>query len=216
MYIFCLVRTVFGMAEAGRRQRRHIDDPKALWALAHPLRQRLWRLLMQRGPATVGTLASHTDCDPGQVSYHLRELAAGGWVVRAPELNRDRRESWWRAVMESTGWDPDLFDDPADRAIAEQLSHQLVGGDLQRLRRHLETRDQQDPAWREASSITRSFLSLTPDEATAMHAELTEVLARWAEPHGDPPPEGGERRPVLVLLYAFPDDPAGAGTAGPR
>ncbi|QSB14738.1 helix-turn-helix transcriptional regulator [Natronosporangium hydrolyticum] len=198
------------------RERRRIDDPAALRALAHPLRQRLWRLLMQRGPATVGTLASHTDCDPGQVSYHLRELATGGWVVRAPELNRDRRESWWRAVMESTDWDPDLFDDPADRAIAEQLSHQLVGGDLQRLRRHLETGDQQDPAWREASSITRSFLSLTPEEARAAQAELNAVLGRWAERSADPPAAGGERRPFLILLYAFPDDPAAAGPAAPR
>jgi hypothetical protein len=34
-----------------------IDDPEVLKGITQPIRQQLWRLLLQRGPCTVGTLA---------------------------------------------------------------------------------------------------------------------------------------------------------------
>ncbi len=73
-------------AEPGR-----ITDPGILKALSHPLRRQIYRLLIQLGPQTVTLLTEHTGADPGQLSFHLRELAKRGFITEAPELARDRR-----------------------------------------------------------------------------------------------------------------------------
>ena len=56
------------------------------------------------GPQSVGALAEATGAASGSVSYHLVTLAKHGFVVPAPELERDGRERWWRAAHEMTSW----------------------------------------------------------------------------------------------------------------
>ncbi|MPZ28533.1 MAG: helix-turn-helix domain-containing protein [Micromonosporaceae bacterium] len=186
---------------------RRIDDLDVLKGLAQPLRQRLWRLLHQLGPCTVGTLAARVGADPGQVSYHLRELAKRGWIEPAPELARDRRESWWRAVPETTTWTTEDFPTPEARAVVTQLNAQLIVGDLERLRQFMRTEPQWSPEWLAGSGRSRSFLFLTAAEAQAMHDELNQVLRRWAAT-GNRAREAGQvagRRPYLCLMFGFPE-----------
>jgi DNA-binding transcriptional ArsR family regulator len=141
---------------------RRIDDPEVLKGLAHPLRQRLWRLLHQLGPCTVGTLANRVGADPGQVSYHLRELAKRGWIHPVPELARDRRESWWRVAPESTSWTIEDFPTPEGQALVRQLHAAMVVEDVQRLGRFVQTFQLWSGEWIGASVSARSFLFLTP------------------------------------------------------
>jgi DNA-binding transcriptional ArsR family regulator len=198
------------MADQPRHVRR-IDDPDVLKGLAQPIRQKLWRLLLQRGPCTVGTLAGALGADPGQVSYHLRELARRGWVEHAPDLARDRRESWWRAVEESTAWRIEDFSTPTGTALVMHLGAQMLTENLQRLRTFVRTYHRWPPEWQAAFDSSQSFLHLTAGEAQAMNAELNEVLARWAA-HGDHAREHGDtagRLPYLHFMYGFPDDPEG-------
>lgn len=188
---------------------RRIDDPEVLKGLAQPIRQKLWRLLLQRGPRTVGTLAEQLGADPGQVSYHLRELAKRGWVEHAPELARDRRESWWRAVPESTAWRIEDFPTPEGKAVVLHLGRQMLRENLHRLRTFMQNYQRWSPQWRAASNASQSFLDLTADEAQAMNAELNEVLARWAR-HGQHARDRGDlagRRPYLHFMYGVPEDP---------
>lgn len=188
-----------------------IDDPEVLKGLAQPMRQRLWRMLLQRGPCTVGTLARRLDADAGQVSYYLRGLAERGWVANAPELARDHRESWWRAVKESTAWRVEDFLTPAGTALVMQLCQQVLCENLQRLRTFMQSYQRWGPPWRAARGSSHSFLHLTADGARAMDAELNEVLARWAG-HGDQARQRGgtaDRLPYLHFMYGFPDDPGG-------
>ena len=65
-----------------------------MWALAHPLRFRLFELLVE-GPSTASRLARELGEWSGSTSYHLRRLARAGAIVEAPELGT-RRERWWR------------------------------------------------------------------------------------------------------------------------
>ena len=55
-----------------------------LRGLAHPLRMRLRAELIENGPATASQLAARVGESSGATSYHLRQLAAYGFVVDEP------------------------------------------------------------------------------------------------------------------------------------
>jgi DNA-binding transcriptional ArsR family regulator len=192
-----------------QRTVRRIDDPEVLKGLAQPIRQSLWRLLHQLGPCTVKRLTERTGCDPGQVSYHLRELAKRGWVEQAPELARDRRESWWRAFPGITMWAIEDFPTPEGRAVATHLHGMMVMDQFRRLRRFVQTLEQWNEDWLQAAASHQSHPFLTAKEAGAMVAELDEVIARWAEV-GRRAREDGEtagRSPYFLFMHGFPEDP---------
>jgi predicted ArsR family transcriptional regulator len=198
----------FSVAGMVQHPVRRIDDPEVLKGIAQPFRQRLWRYLLRQGPATVGTMAKHLDADPGQVSYHLRELAKGGWVEHAPELARDRRESWWRAVPGSSSFAIDDFATPEGRAIARHLDRQLARENFERLAHFANNVERWSPQWRAATNATQSFLYLTAAEARAMNTELNEVLGRWARADDEARERGDTtpRQPYLHLMYGFPEE----------
>src|SRR5689334_12619211 len=60
-------------------------DGRSLRALAHPLRLRLLGLLRMDGAATASQLAARTGQSSGATSYHLRQLAAYGFVIEEPD-----------------------------------------------------------------------------------------------------------------------------------
>jgi DNA-binding transcriptional ArsR family regulator len=192
---------------------RRVNDPDVLKGLAHPLRQRLYRLLIQLGPATVTLLAGRMDADPGQISYHLRELGRRGFIEEAPELARDRRERWWRVVPGSISWSTAEFEEPAARAVAETLHQQQVADQFQRLRAYEADKDSWGPDWAGAAVSSNSYLRLTPQELGDLSDELNAVLRRWADKGRagrdvrpeDRPQDG--RTNVLLFFHAFPEEP---------
>ncbi len=192
---------------------RRLTDPEALKGLAHPLRQRLYRLLVQLGPSTVTGLAERIGADPGRVSYHLRELGRRGFIDEAPELARDRRERWWRVVPGSIAWSTTQFDEPAGRAVAETAQRQLVTEEFERLQKYEATKEAWGQEWVTAASTSNSYLRLTPDEMRGLTAELNEVIARWARAgRPDPAIHPADRRDdgranVFLFFHAFPENP---------
>lgn len=192
---------------------RRLNDPDLLKGLTHPLRRTLLRLLTQLGPATVSLLAARIDADPGQISYHLRELGKRGFIEEAPELARDRRERWWRVAPGSTAWSVDAFEDPADRATAETLYGSVVSDQFDRLRAYEAARAHFGRDWSEAAVSSNSELRLTPQELRELSAELNTVLRRWSDlgrldPHTRPEdrtPDG--RQNVFLFFHAFPEEP---------
>jgi predicted ArsR family transcriptional regulator len=188
---------------------RRIDDPEVLKGLAQPIRQQLWRLLGQLGPCTVKTLSERTGCDPGQVSYHLRELAKRGWIEHAPELARDRRESWWRTIPGSSQWSIEDFPTPEGRAIAVHLHGLLVMDQFRRLRHFLQKYEQWGEDWWRASVSSQTLPFLTSEEAATMVAELDEVLTRWTEigRRARERDDTDGRTPYFLFMHGFPEDP---------
>lgn len=63
-------------------------DAHSLRGLAHPLRIRLLGDLRLHGPATASQLAERLGESSGATSYHLRQLAAYGFVEDAPSTAR--------------------------------------------------------------------------------------------------------------------------------
>jgi hypothetical protein len=181
-----------------------INDPEVLKGMAQPVRQRLYRLLAQIGPATGGTLARHLGTDPGQTSYHLRELARRGFIEDAPELARDRRERWWRVVSGSVSWSTLDFSTPEGSAIAAAVKAQVVIDEFERVRQYEQTRDRWPAEWQEAAFTSDSFLRLTPSELAQMNRELLDVVTRWSERTRGLPVEG-DRQHVFQFMHAFPE-----------
>lgn len=176
-----------------------VTDVRALRALAHPLRNRLLGQLRLNGPATASQLGRVVGESSGSTSYHLRQLAAFGFVEEVPGEG-DGRERWWRARHRSTRWDTgDLLDEPAGREVVEEMSHRLLAQQRRLLAQHATEREELDDAWRAAVSLNDWALRLSPDSARELGEELNAVLARWRETREE------EDRPLVhVVLDLFP------------
>jgi DNA-binding transcriptional ArsR family regulator len=72
-----------------------ISDPKAIRALAHPLRLDILDLLVALGPATAAQCGRILGVSQASCSFHLRQLAKYGFVEDAGP-GSDRRERQWR------------------------------------------------------------------------------------------------------------------------
>ncbi|SER17303.1 DNA-binding transcriptional regulator, ArsR family [Microlunatus flavus] len=181
-----------------------LTEAKALSAMAHPLRTRLLDVLAVDGPSTASVLATRTDQAVGNVSHHLKVLAAARLVEEAPELARDRRERWWRLAAPSTRWSSaELVDDPAAVDAALAAERLALTRQHERARAWLDEGRPDDP-WADAAFALQRWLRLTPDELRQVSAELIAVVDRWAARGSDEDPA---RQPVLVFARGFPTQP---------
>ena len=188
------------MADDAPRTLR-LTDPRAMRALAHPLRLRLIGELRVRGPQSVGMLSRIVDEAPASVSYHLGTLASYGFVEEAPELARDRRERWWRASHARTSWEPvDALDDPEKRAASDAFRRAILHRYLETLERYLESEATLDRAWVRGTSSSDSQFFLTAPELLELRAELEQLTERWAERSDADRPEA---EPVTLIYHAF-------------
>ncbi|MEU7826520.1 helix-turn-helix domain-containing protein [Catellatospora sp. NPDC049133] len=190
---------------------RRITDPQVLKGLAQPIRQKLYRLLVQAGPATGATLSKRLGTDPGQTSYHLRELVKAGFVEDVPELARDRRERWWRAVPGPHGWSSLDFPTPEGQAISSAVKAQTVIDEFERVRRYEQSRDTWPEQWQAAAMSSDTFLRLTPAELAELTGELHELVVRWkqrsTERAAQPDADAEPREHVFLFFHAFPERP---------
>jgi DNA-binding transcriptional ArsR family regulator len=179
---------------------------ETLAAMTHPVRRRLIDLLSAGGPATVGTLADRTGQRVGSISHHLKVLAANGLIEEAPELARDRRESWWRIVKASWRWSVTNFeDDPAGEIIARAAEEQTLRANFDKAKSWYDTRDEYDPAWVEAAIVSTSWLKATPDELTDLNNRMVSVLHDFVAEQAETPDV--ERESVYLFSYGMPVKP---------
>jgi DNA-binding transcriptional ArsR family regulator len=195
---------------ADNRTRPDYDSRQAtaetLAAMTHPVRRRLIDLLSAGGPATVGTLADRTGQRVGSISHHLKVLAANGLIEEAPELARDRRESWWRIVQASWRWSVTNFeDDPAGEIIARAAEEQTLRANFDKAKSWYDTRDEYDPAWVEAAIVSTSWLKATPDELSDLNNRMVALLHDFVAQQKQAPDV--ERESVYLFSYGMPVKP---------
>jgi DNA-binding transcriptional ArsR family regulator len=158
-----------------------VRDPRALRALAHPLRGRLLGLLRLDGPSTATLLGQRLGESSGATSYHLRQLASYGFVEDLPGEGNGR-ERWWRALHRSSHWHTaDLLDDPAAREVVDELLHRQVEQRRRTLGAYVEQHHDLGAEWEAAGSMSDIALRMSASSARAMAAELNAVLARWRD-----------------------------------
>src|SRR5690606_16678741 len=84
--------------------------------LAHPLRARIFSLLMTKGPATATLLAETLGESSGSTREHRRDVAQYGVIGEDPR-DENAKERWWRRVTGSyTVTAPEENDSPAQHA----------------------------------------------------------------------------------------------------
>jgi DNA-binding transcriptional ArsR family regulator len=177
---------------------RVVDDPRALRALAHPLRQQILRRLVQEGPATSAILARELDEDRGATSFHLRQLARYGFVVVDEELSTGRRK-FWRAADDDVRLPSPSRGHAADPAmmVVTQLWRDSLADLAQFYGR--------DDPWLAEAQLSHSLMRLTQDELRAFAEEYLVLVRRYERPPGAAPPDA---RPVTALFAAFPTQAA--------
>jgi predicted ArsR family transcriptional regulator len=175
-------------------------DGRDMKVLAHPLRVQIVSSLRREGPATATVLADRLDESSGLTSYHLRILAAAGFVEDDPDHPATGRERWWRAAHDITSWTPaDAGEDPESRAAEDWLVGFTARQSMEWLDGWLRRRSDAEPEWRQASETNDYFLDLTPAELQELLQDLHAVVQDRVE---RAPSEGA--RQVRLLLHAFP------------
>ncbi|MFE3824189.1 ArsR/SmtB family transcription factor [Streptomyces sp. NPDC059092] len=184
-----------------QEHRERTLDARSLRGLAHPLRIRLLGTLGHDGPATASQLAARLGESSGATSYHLRQLAAHGFVEDDPTRGKGR-ERWWRAAQEGTRFTADLHanTDPEVRGAANLFLHEVATIHTQELATWLGTSGDWPLEWSQAADMSDFTLRLTPQQLTEMNKEIHAVAERYRVTGA-----AAEDAPqVRIHLHSFP------------
>jgi hypothetical protein len=166
------------MAERDARSVKRMTDPRALRALAHPLRLSLLGLLRSEGPLTATRAGELLGESSASCSFHLRQLAKYGM---AEEAGGGRgRERPWRATAMFTDV-PTVTDSPELAAasglfrsiVAERYYEQMVGW--------LEARENEPAEWQRAALFGDVFLYLTAAELADLGEQVDRLFDRYVD-----------------------------------
>jgi len=184
-----------------------LTDPRALRAMAHPIRLSLIGVLRTEGPLTATQAAELIGQSSASCSFHLRQLAKYGLVEEAG--GGKGRERPWRATTLFTSW-PDVAEGPEAAAASSLLSSVLADRYFEALMRWLDTKPDQPDEWQHAAHFGDTMLYLTPEELTGLAAETQAMMDRFLDraEHPERRPLGARR--VTYLHLAFPGDLSGA------
>jgi DNA-binding transcriptional ArsR family regulator len=141
-----------------------ISDPKAIRALAHPLRLDLLDLLVATGPATAAQFGRILGVSQASCSFHLRQLAKYGFVVDAGP-GSDRRERLWRMP------DPRLRL-PGGDAVTRRFRQVVVERAMQEILDYGARADGDNPEWQGTGGPIGGV-------ALVSAAEAAEIRAKW-------------------------------------
>src|SRR5215467_12516496 len=111
-----------GPAERRGQRRRLLDDPRAIRALAHPLRLELQSIVGRSGKITAADAARELGISHALASHHLRQLAKYGFVEQVQ--GADARERPWRIVH--TSYSAEGIDERAGGAAALAVLEQVT------------------------------------------------------------------------------------------
>jgi DNA-binding transcriptional ArsR family regulator len=196
-----------------------LDDPKAIRALAHPVRLAILVRLQGQGPATASQLAPHVGATASVTSWHLRHLAGFG-LVRDAAAGPDRRERRWEATAGGFRVAPATGDE--GRSAARALSRQLLRDGADQVARWAgEVEPRLDPDWRGRAGLANTRIVVSAEELDAISDAFEEILAPYVLRKLGRAPAG--TRSVRLLRYQLPEledvaeqEPArDAGQAGP-
>ena len=181
-----------------------VTDPRAMRALAHPVRLAILGKLNREGPSTATRLAPDVGATPSVVSWHLRHLAGFG-LVRDAETGGDGRERWWEAA--ARGFRFAAPDDPEDAEAAaayQALSEQMfLQADALPRRWLLDVEPGLPTRWRQLGGLANTRIVVTAAELEAIERGIEAVLAPYVQRDDADAPR--RSRSVRILRYVLPD-----------
>jgi DNA-binding transcriptional ArsR family regulator len=193
-------------SDANRERRQRISDPKALRALAHPLRLELLDRLMSFGEQTAAQCAEAVGSTASNCSYHLRALARVGLVE--PGSSSDRRERPWRATSTGLEFGPaDPTSSPAAAGAALALTELSLTRDDELTRRAHRRHHDQSPAWRAAEAYNSYALKLTASELSQLVGEIDRLVRPFIAMTRDGVPDDADVAYLRLLAFRHPQSP---------
>lgn len=187
-----------------------LRDPKAMRALAHPVRLAILAHLQRHGPATATQLSPEVGASPSVTSWHLRHLASFG-LVRDSDVGEDRRERWWKATAKGFRFEaPDDAGDVSGVAAYRALVGQMFVRyhDLPR-RWFLEDEERLPARWRRLSGLSNTRVTISARELAALEEAIEALLVPYVLRDAAEAPRGS--RGVRLMRYVLPEaEPAPA------
>ncbi len=188
--------------------RREISDPRAIRALAHPMRIALLEAIMREGSLTATRAAELLDDSPGNMSWHLQTLAKYGYIEEAGG-GRGRSRPW--RIVDVTYSFESVAGDTEQAAAAEALEATLHQNIDQNLRAWWSRRSSYSEAWRRAAFSTFDATYLTAEEMQQLSDDISELLKPFNGRSADKSrrPEGSEPVQFVALAHPLPPMPSG-------
>jgi DNA-binding transcriptional ArsR family regulator len=182
-----------------------LDDPRAMRALAHPVRLAILSRLQRHGPSTASRLSPDVGATPSVASWHLRHLASFG-LVRDADVQADGRERWWEAAGRGIRFvAPDDAGDAEGNAAYRALTEQMFLAADHLPRTWLAEVEPTLPArWRKLGGLANARVVVTAGELAAVERAIEEVLAPYVRRDPDSAPRGA--RSVRLMRYAMPEN----------
>lgn len=185
-----------------------LTDPRALRAVAHPIRLQLIGLLRRSGPLTATEAAARIGESPSSCSFHLRQLAKYGLVEEAGGGHGRQRP--WRATAPLTSWAPGGGGDPDREEATAMLSRVVVEGYFEAALQWLERSRSEPREWTEVAGAGDRVLYATAAEIEELDRQIEALLdpfiARLEDPAARPP--GSRPVNLIQLVLPIPDEPA--------
>jgi DNA-binding transcriptional ArsR family regulator len=175
-----------------------LADPRAMRALAHPVRLALLELVHSEGSANATEAAAATGESPQACSYHLRTLGRWGFLRRI--VTDDGRETRWARTARGFRFTHES-EAPDAQAAASLLNSSVMKRDERALSAYLERERELPREWREAAEFVSGSVYVTPEELREIDAEVHELVRRYQRDKADRP-EGSRR--VRFIFRAFP------------
>ena len=187
-------------AAASLSDLRELTDPKAMRALAHPIRLALMEALADAGTLTATQAGEAVGESPASCSFHLRQLAKYGFVEEAG--GGTGRQRPWKLAHVGMRF-PDVQDDPEAAIAAVGLESVLRERYHERHTRAAAARPHLPKKWREITGDSQFLLYLKPEELRQLDEEVAALLLRYQDRIADPAkrPKGSEPVEMLVLTY---------------
>jgi predicted ArsR family transcriptional regulator len=187
-------------------ERRNITDPKALRALAHPLRWKLIEFIGREGAATATQCAEETGESVANCSYHLNTLAKYDYVEKAE--GGQGREKPWRLVSQGQRI-TDLGVDSETAIAARAASHAFLDHQLTQIRERYLTASLEPDEWRAVLGASNSNDFLTPDEVREIVDTMSELMNKYRARRTDPSlrPEGARSVNFFLSTTVVPEKP---------
>jgi DNA-binding transcriptional ArsR family regulator len=190
------------MAENELHAENEIADPRRIRALAHPLRVELMDVL---GDEPDGLTATECSTRIGEsvasCSFHLHTLARYGYVEAAERRGRDKP---WRLVNARHDFQSALATPSGAAALEEVISYQ-TDYQFARLRESIHQLSADEPAWRDAATLTSLTFWATADELARIQRDVMAVWARYAARNAQPDRRPAGARPINFFAAAVVD-----------
>jgi predicted transcriptional regulator len=177
-----------------------LTDPKAMRALAHPVRMALLELFAATETLTATQASEVLGESPANCAFHLRTLAKYGYIKEAGG-GRGRERPWVRQhqIISISSRDQEPQAKLAAKSLA-QVWHDRV---LDRIRRAFDAAAW--PAgWEHAPRSSSSVTYLTAGETAQVALEMHAIVDRYKDRRDDPSLRPPGALPVEFTYFGYP------------